>query len=151
MIRVRQLGVLLDMYSFMLTTFLVRLTFPILHLFVDALKKEWEITQSRSACHQSSVGLADRSVPQGDGSCRHGGSEVASAAVRIGWNAFREAMRIWGITDSEGLSIWLCSWVPKEPFWKSHRRQSPGVHSAAKELFLRRLTSLPQTTGQNKQ
>ena len=55
----------------------------------------------------------------------HGGSEVASAAVRIGWNALRETMRSWGITDSEGLSNWLF-------VRRGFPRSPPGSHIAAR-------------------
>ena len=60
----------------------------------------------------------------------HGGSEVANAAVRIGWNALRETMRSWGITDSEGLSNWLTV--------RGFPRSPPGSRIAAKaqELIL---------------
>ena len=47
MIRVRQSGALWVMLSHMSTTCLLQGDLPILHLFVDALQKEWEITQSK--------------------------------------------------------------------------------------------------------
>ena len=57
-------------------------------------------------------------------------AEVASAAVRIGWNALRKTMRSWGITDSEGLSNWLTV--------RGFPRSPPGSHIAtrAQELIL---------------
>ena len=73
-----------------------------------------------STSHHS-IGLVDRSVPQGDGSCRIG-SEVA----RVGMHNARpcevgtsQIPRVVELVDS--------SWVPRESSWKSHRCQSPGV------------------------
>ena len=37
----------------------------------------------------------------------HGGFIAASAAVQVGWASLRQAMRSWGISRAEDLTIWL--------------------------------------------